>query len=146
MSLNIYNNLNDLPAGMKYIKCNDAFFDSEGIICDDMFSMEILRDIDGAEYVDNYTFKSRYDNFGNLDKIHLSTGAKTALNIYHNPNICFDVCECGNNVLCKILKISDGNILWKMPVLLYRGDSECDIIFDKINYKNIFDFLKVTMR
>jgi hypothetical protein len=146
MGLNIYTDIDDIPEKMRYIKCNDAFFDAEGIIGEDIFCREVLRDIDGAEYVDNYTFKSRFDNFGNLDKIHLSTGSKTALNIYQNPNICFDVCECGNNVLCKILKIINGNILWKTQVVLYRGNPDCDIMFNGVNYKSIFEFLKVTMR
>jgi hypothetical protein len=131
---------------MRYIKCNDAFFDEDGIIGDDLFCKDIIKDIDGAEYVDNYMFKGRFDKFGNLDKIHLSTGAKTALNIYQNPNICFDVCECGNNALCKILKIKEGNILWETPVALFRGDPDCDINFKDVNYKSIFEFLKVAMR
>jgi hypothetical protein len=146
MSLNIYTAIEDIPDKMRYIKCNDAFFDEDGIIGDNLFCKDIIKDIDGAEYIDNYTFKGRFDKFGNLDKIHLSTGAKTALNIYQNPNICFDVCECGNNALCKILKIKEGNILWETPVALYRGDPDCDIDFKDVNYKSIFEFLKVVMR
>jgi hypothetical protein len=145
MSLNVYRKLEDIPIGMKYIKSNDMFFDSETIIGDSKFEKNIISTIDGAEYVSENVFKSRFAEYGNLDKLHLSTGSKTALNIYQNPNICFDVCECGNNVLSLIIKLNNGNILWKNPILIYDGDELCDITMEGRHYTNIYVFLKNTM-
>jgi hypothetical protein len=145
MSLNVYRKIEDIPHNMKYIKCNDMYFDSGSIIGDSEFEKNVIRTIDGAEYINKNIFKSRFEEYGNLDKLHLSTGSKTALNIYQNPNICFDVCECGNNVLSLIVKLNVGNILWENPILIYDGDEICDIAMEGTNYNNIYDFLKNTM-
>jgi hypothetical protein len=121
------------------------YFDSGVTIGDSEFEKNVIRTIDGAEYINKNVFKSRFEEYGNLDKLHLSTGSKTALNIYQNPNICFDVCECGNNVLSLIVKLNAGNILWENPILIYDGDEICDIAMEGKNYNNIYDFLKNTM-
>lgn len=45
------------------------------------------------------TFYGRTANYGSLRKDYLSSGTKTLLNIISHPDKCFDVCECGGNVL-----------------------------------------------
>jgi hypothetical protein len=145
MSLHVYENVNELPNGITYIKSNDSFFDAGGIIRGDEFSKNVLSRIDGSEYCNESSFYSKFVKDKVVSKDKLSTGAKTLINIYDNPNYCFDTCECGNNALKMLFEIRDGYVLWRKPVVCADKNYDCDIIFEEKQYTKAFDFLEATM-
>lgn len=144
MCLTIYTKKEDIPKGMKFIDYNDIFFDSV-LLSDTVETKEILKKIDNASYGSENTFIGRDASLGKLNKGLLSTGCKTMLNIANNPDICFDVVECGQNALEIIPKIKNGNILWKNPALHLLYDYECDICVDGKNFERFSDVLEYLM-
>lgn len=100
----------ELPKEYKYIKFNDAYFNKyyTDYKIDDT-AKNIIKSIDCVEYTGNYRFKSKFEPNADIKLDELSTGCKTALNIYFNTNDIFNVAECGNNAFEEILKLSRGN-------------------------------------
>lgn len=78
---------------------------------------------------------------GALNKNLLSTGTKTLLNVASHPNVCFDVCECGNNALNLLVSLTEGMVYWKTPAISYIGDGICDIVFHGVRCTNFYEFL-----
>jgi hypothetical protein len=134
--ITIYTRRELIPADMEYIRYNDIFF--KGVsLPDDNITNIILTTIDKAHYNSPETFIGRDKSLGALNKEHLSTGAKTLLNIYTNPNICFDVLECGADCLRLLIDLSldiTGTIFMETPVVAYYGSGICDIICDGVHY------------
>ena len=120
---------------------NNEFFDSRTSILDDDISKDALSTVERGIYRSSTTFISRDEI--ELDKSCLSTGTKTLLNIIQHPDICFDVSECGINALQFIPRIRDGMIIWRFPLISYRGKKDCDISYKGILYSNFSDFLNV---
>ena len=89
---------------------NDIFFDLNlGDIVVDENIKKIMFEIDGARYAGNNHFYSKYgDVILSLDS--LSTGCKTAINVYTFSNKIFYVGECGDNALAIICMLGKGNI------------------------------------
>lgn len=142
MSLNVYTDKSQIPKGMEYIGINDSFFDLETNLQDNPITHSILASIDKAKYNSELTFIGRSEGLGALNKTMLSTGTKTLLNIIGHKDICFDVCECGDNALSMLPLITNGNILWRYPTMCYNGDSSCDIVCNGISYKDFYEFLE----
>lgn len=111
---------------------NDWEFD-EWLSSPDFFIDEkikaLVRDIDGTECSDDGLIKNRSGRDISLD--NLSTGCKTAINIYCNPNVVFDTIECGNNAKIEILKLPHGN-----AVMLYEPYVDDDM---EVNIRLISD-------
>lgn len=141
MSLHIYHHKKDIPETVKYIACNDVFFNGATTIPDTEFATKVLSAIDQAKRVTATTFEPRVKDFGNLFIEHLSTGCKTLLNIISHPEMCFNVNECGNNALQFLPEITEGSIYWRVPSCLYKGDGACDIIFCGKHFTDFYDFL-----
>ena len=142
MALNIYLHRSEVPEGMNIICGNDVYFDGYTIIGDSEFEKEVLSAIDKAKRVSDTTFIGRTRKLGALDKSCLSTGTKTLLNIYNNPDKCFDVVGCGDNALEFLCDLRDGNILWEFPFMNFERDDEtCDIIYRGTHFSNIVDFM-----
>ena len=120
---------------------NNGFFDSRTSILDDDISKDVLSTVETGIFSTSTTFISR-DGI-ELDKSCLSTGAKTLLNIIQHPDVCFDVSECGINALQFIPRIRNGIIIWRFPLIPYRGKKDCDITYRGISYSNFSDFLNV---
>ena len=139
MSLKIYMDESEIPDNVKFVNYNDLFFNGESLR-DDKLSERILQSVDQARYSTEMTFIGRYESLGNL-----STGCKTLLNVLYNPDKCFDVIECGANVLSLLPLIKDGNILWKTPTLHYVGDTDCDIEIRGRHFTKFKDFLSYVM-
>lgn len=144
MSLRVFTNLNDLKdSGIKFVRVNDLFFNSETVLNNNVIVSTILDKIDKAKYNSEFTFLGRNSKVdGALNKSMLSTGSKTLLNILEHPDICFDVCECGDNALSLLPMITNGNIYWNMPVVAFNGESKCDIICNDKHYNDFYDFLE----
>ena len=71
----------------------------------------------------------------------LSTGTKTILNILSNPSDCFDLSECGDNVLKFLPRVTDGSVIWDVPCLVYCGKPDCNIEYRGKIYKDFYEFL-----
>ena len=79
-----------------------------------------------------------------MDKDFLSTGVKTLLNILKYPKRCFDLCECGNNVLLELRNITEGKVLLKGVILLVEEEDDgiCDICMGGRHYSRFSDFVQ----
>ena len=143
MALYIYTNKEDIDkSGKDLITINDLFFDSETTLKDCKIVKTILLTIDRAKYNSDLTFIGRTKELGALNKSMLSTGTKTLLNVLQHPDKCFDVCECGNNVLSLLPLITEGSIYWSIPTVAYTGKPECDIVCNGKEYKDFYKFLE----
>lgn len=139
MSLMIYDSEDNITE--KIYKFNDRFFDIHKSIPDTELVKKELQEIEHAERMSEYTFTGRVKEYGALYSNFLSTGTKTFLNIYKNPDKCFDVCECGSNVMAFILKnITDGKIFWHTPALVTHND-KCDILYKGRRFLSVHDFI-----
>lgn len=141
MSLNVYSNKEDIPTGMLYVDCNDDYFFGNTALRDDKFTREVIEIVDKATYLSEDTFLSRVKKWGALFKDNLSTGCKTLLNIQQHPDVCFNVAECGNNVLRLLPVINKGNVFWEIPVVILDEDCECDIVYKNKHFVSYVDFL-----
>lgn len=137
MSLNIYTRERDIPKSVPFILANDAVF--SGRLGDDALTRRILKEIDGAERLDEQLIRGKAGNLTSAD--HISTGAKTLLNIYTQPQRCFTVAECGNNALCMLPLITAGHVFWQVPVALCDHDIPCDIMYRHRRFKSFWSFL-----
>lgn len=143
MALYIYTNKEDIDkSGKDLITINDLFFDSETTLKDCKIVKTILLTIDRAKYNSDLTFIGRTKELGALNKSMLSTGTKTLLNVLQHPDKCFDVCECGNNVLSLLPLITEGSIYWSISTVAYTGKPECDIVCNGKEYKDFYKFLE----
>lgn len=116
MALNLYIDYSDLN-GVDYVKFNDDFFDiSKDTMKIDPVVKKLLYDIDKSKYVSKTTVLTRFDEY--LDMEYSSTGCKTAINIYLNPDKIIDCIECGANALEVILKFKHGNCIGHYPPAL----------------------------
>lgn len=140
MSLYIYTRIEDIANGVKLIRNNDSYF-KQTMLEDTPLVRKVLREIDKAEYSSPLYFVGRDKNMGALNKSCLSTGCKTLLNIIQNPDICFDVIECGPNALELLPEITNGTILWQVPTLVFDSSCDCDIVSNNRHFSNFGDFL-----
>ena len=140
MSLMIYDNDNKYSG--EYVYSNDMFFTTAYKIPDNELVKKVLIEIDAAERVSDYTFIGRIKEHGALFSNNLSTGVKTCLNIIKYPDICFDVCECGNNVKTFILRhLHDGKIFWNRPIIAVAENFDCDIIYKNKHFSKVCDLI-----
>lgn len=144
MSLKVYTNREQIPVGTEYVNYNDKFFQSILLQNTDKTKV-ILSKIDEAQYNSDLTFIGRDKELGALNKENLSTGCKTLLNILSNPEICFDVVECGPNALELLCLVDNGCILWENPILHLIGNKTCDIETGGLRFYDFKSFLKCVM-
>jgi hypothetical protein len=107
---------NNIPKGKKIIKLNDVYFNTKTSDLLDSRAEDIISIIDKTKIINKYTIASQFDGTNlNIDK--LSTGCKTALNILYNPDVIFDIAECGDNALDVIYTFDEGNIYCDYPMI-----------------------------
>lgn len=107
--LNIYLNEEAVPDGVDIDYYSEYVFRNRGPIKFDKKMCDIVYKIDGAKFIDGNVFK---DKFGNtISANDLSTGCKTALNVYMDPDRVHCCWECGRNALREICLLDRGNIL-----------------------------------
>lgn len=141
MSLTIYSDKHKPPRDIKVITQNDVYFNGSVELMNSEIEAKILGSVDGVRYCSNRSFYGTSSDTVPVDKNQLSTGSKTLLNILNNSELCFDLCECGDNALELIPLITDGKAYWKIPFIAYSGDEQCDIIYGGKHYTNFYDFL-----
>lgn len=145
MCLNIYTDKSKIPSNITLIDDNETFFDGFTLLKDCEFVKAVLHNVEKAEYINTECFLGRIKDIGSLNKSCLSTGTKTIINLYSNPKgYCFNLCECGNNVLQFLPQVTEGHVLFEIPVIALDSfeDESCDIMFEGTHYTNIYDFLE----
>ena len=140
MSLCIYDDLKAIPNNISVINENDLYFNAHTLLRNDDITNMILNNVEKAKYVSETTFSGRNTNNGAIYKELLSTGTKTLLNIYYNPNKCFNVIECGDNAIDNLLTLKSGNVFWDYITLIPEKNSECDIVYQDKHFSDIFSF------
>ena len=141
MSLCIYTSAQDVPGYLgRVINYNDLYFDGQ-VLEDTILIRKVLAAVDKAEYVSSTMILGRDRDLGALNKSCLGTGCKALLNIILSPSKCFDVIECGVNVLQLLPLITTGHVLWREPALPRVIIQDCDIKYKDIVYHNFIDFL-----
>lgn len=101
------------------VNVNDVFFNIKTVHLLDERAKDVISIIDHAEMLSQYSIKSRFDSMIlNIDR--LSTGCKTVLNIMYNPEIVFDIRECGDNALDIIYSLSEGKIYCDYPLISFE--------------------------
>jgi hypothetical protein len=114
--ITIYKNKADIPKSMELIELNDLFFNQNIIERLDMRAEDVIKKIDGATLRTDYRIISGINGeLLNIDK--LSTGCKTALNIYYFPEKVFSLKECGDNALDEIYAYQSGQVYSEYPIM-----------------------------
>ena len=134
--IKIYKN-KSVPKTEQVVKINDTYFNkyTSGML--DEKAKDIISRIDMSKMLDRYTITSRFDETKlNIDK--LSTGCKTALNIMYNPDVIFDVSECGENALEVIYSMGAGKIYCDYPMIAFN--MEAVFAIDKSGDRVIKDY------
>lgn len=137
--LYIYSDKDTIPKDKKYIDCNDIFFNTKTTLSDGELVPYILQKIDGAKKYSDLTFIPRNEKLGSLYKEFLSTGCKTLLNIISYNNYCFDLVECGNNVLHLLpyisMNVKQASVFWRD--YCFPFDSiDCNFMYDGVEFSS----------
>ncbi len=95
-----------------YVKANDGWFMQhlKDIDFTNKVISEILYTIDNAKYIGNYMIETRFKHNCATLVENLSTGCKTAINVYIFKNKVFESAECGKNALESIFNTGEGGI------------------------------------
>lgn len=107
--IKIYKEKNKIPCSIDYIELNDIFFNQNTASKIDNNANKIIEYIDNSKLISQYKIKSKF-NETVLDIDQLSTGCKTALNVYYFPDKIFCIKECGNNALEMIYQLEKGMV------------------------------------
>ncbi len=135
--ITIYKNKAYIPKDVELVEWNDLFFNQNIIERLDMRAEDIIRKIDGAVLREDYKIISGINGeLLNIDK--LSTGCKTALNIYYFPEKVFSLKECGDNALDEIYAYQTGQVYSEYPVIALF--MECVQIYDQDGKRVISDY------
>ena len=115
---------------------NDVYFDyaiDENLINFDSDTKAIMKVIDGATYLDNSRFISRYGNYA-VSLKELSTGCKTCINMNTFEEQVFYIGECGSNALSCIFRLKRGIMCTDAYFIVPEFSNTVNVI-DKINNK-----------
>lgn len=140
MALNVYTRKEDIPDGMFYVNDNDKLF-----VPTDFGKLDFVKDVicyvDKGSYESGLYFLGRDKDIGLLSLSCLSTGSKTLINIFNNPDKCFDISCCGTNAKLMLGKLHSGNIYWRFPVVIRLNGFpwECDINMLGRHFSNFGD-------
>ena len=141
MSLHVYIVKSDIPENIPFIEDNEEYFFEHTRPKLDSHVDTILDGIDSGKYFDKNTW---IDRFGKARMWReLSTGGKTALNIYYNPDVAFSLIECGMNVHNVISTFDRGR---PVGLYLHRNDGidTCDVIdTDNEHFNSIKQYSEV---
>lgn len=114
--ITIYKNKADIPSNTELVEFNDLFFNQNMIERLDMTAQELIKKIDGAILREDFRILSGINGeLLNIDK--LSSGCKTALNIYYFPEKVFSLKECGDNALDLIYSYQSGQVFSEYPII-----------------------------
>lgn len=95
MALRLMGHLGRAKGQLQVVYDNEDFFVKHTIKMIDECVNGLTRYTDGAVYEDKTCFRDRFGH--SVPWFDMSTGGKTVLNVFYNPDICFSQCECGEN-------------------------------------------------
>lgn len=107
---------------------NDGWFNTYADLIDfeDKTVQNIMKIIDGVNYAGDLMFFSKFKKNAQVSVSELSSGCKTAINVYSFQNKIFSLAECGNNALRTIFGLKNGNGYVKYYI--YPGE-----FYNKVN-------------
>lgn len=118
--ITVYKKVN--PKDENFVNTNDVFFNKKTSTMLDENARDVIWQIDNSELLDKFFISSRFDGTRlNVDK--LSTGCKTALNILYNPDMIFDISECGENALEVIYAFDYGKVYCDYPMIAFNMET-----------------------
>ncbi|MDO5416517.1 MAG: DUF4869 domain-containing protein [Lachnospiraceae bacterium] len=128
--IEIYTYLPDEPG---LIRMNDAYFDKITFrdLSMDQAVAEIIKEIDGSEVISEDMVKTPFG--GMVFLTELSTGCKTAINVYKNPKSLVSCEEAGDNAVEVIIRNGIGRIYLPYLPLLWN-DIDTEIEFHSLKY------------
>lgn len=112
---------------LSIIRDNDSFFMTTTINKLDETLDGLTKHAENAVYVDEAYYE-------NADGIRmpwhtLSIGSKTVLNVFYNPELCFDQIECNSDACANLKNLTKGCITPGF-IVDKDGDDKCDVIVD----------------
>ena len=127
MPLRLLAHMGKKQEGLQVVLDNEDFFMKNTINQLDERVNGLTKHTDGATYIDQRYFRDRFGAY--VPWFDLSTGGKTVLNIFYNPQICFSQRECGENACADIKNLTHGCVT-PGYIVDYDGDDQCDVIVD----------------
>ena len=128
------------------VQLNDIWFQNH--VRDIRFGkteQKIVETIDKVKYAGNRKFKSKFMKGTLVDSSELSTGCKTALNIFTFPDKIFNLAECGENALQVIMNMKHGKAYMNYAFLTDGFNNQIDVIINgetkRINNNQELEFL-----
>ena len=109
---------------------NDEWFDcyvTEREIKIDETVKKLIQDIDGVKYAGEGLIQSKFID-ACVPIYDLSTGCKTAINIYTYKDKKFYIGECGENALDVIFRLNEGNAFVDYCILPDNMNNDIEII------------------
>lgn len=117
--LRIFKRKTDIPEDMELVVFNDSFFNRTTSRMVNEDAAAVIAAIDKANLKDKFRIVSRFENeVVNIDR--LSTGCKTALNVFYFPDKVFSLKECGDNALDVIYGFHRGCVFCEYPVISFE--------------------------
>ncbi len=107
--ITIYKDKKDIPQSSEYVELNDIFFNQNTVLVLDGRAKEIVGQIDAVELMGKFKIRSKWNGV-TLDVDRLSTGCKTALNVFYFPEKVFCLKECGDNALEVLYALEQGTV------------------------------------
>lgn len=117
--------------GENLIRFNDAFFDANllKINFDSDLVQSLISIIDGGRYIGGFSFVSRISKTS-VSVTELSTGCKTAINVFTFPDMIVDIVECGINAVEEIFKLDKGRVFIGSPTYIPYNKNKDIVVFD----------------
>lgn len=134
MSVVFYTEDDLVPSSIEVVKDNESYFNRVTINKLDTRVNGILRNTDACTYVDSMKFKDRFGY--DLRWYSLSTGGKTVLNAFYNPDKAFDCVECGKSALIDATHLESGIFVNGVPYSNTDTDP-IDVIVDGEHYTTV---------
>ncbi len=118
------------PERQPMLTRNNEYFDLNraNMVVDEKIK-DIMMKIDGATYVSNKDIKSKFGG-SVIDSTRLSSGCKTVINVYMNPELLIDTTLCGNNALEEIFKLHQGKIYLRWYPLLFLESVDVNLHYE----------------
>ena len=104
--LRMFEHLGRAREPLTFIRDNEDFFMRVTINKLDEKVNGLTRYTDGATYVNEQLFRDRYGAY--VPWSGMSTGGKTVLNVFYNPELCFNTAECGENAAADLKNLKQG--------------------------------------
>lgn len=114
-----------------YCEYNDAWFDKyvDNIKFDKTIA-NIIKFIDGVEYIGNKRIKSKFVKDVAISVKELSSGCKTVINVAHFNNMIFSAAECGDNALHVLFNLKRGNVYIPFFVIPKSFKNDIEVIYN----------------